>query len=106
MQMGWLACCWAWNCSFIHSVFGDDGFQGMGHSLELLLVCVIKVIHALHECLVHHVFAAGILGDCFIIRKKNFALERSVALGALEVLERTVVGLLSLECIQCIRRNP
>jgi len=78
----------------------------MGHSLELLLVCVIKVIHALRECLVHHVFAADVPGDCFIIRKKKIALEHSVALGALEALERTVVGLLSLECIQRIRRNP
>ena len=50
---------------FIHSLlFGDDGSQGVGHLLELLLVRVVELVHLLGERLVYDVIAAGILGGC------------------------------------------
>jgi len=53
-------------------LFGDDGSQGVGHSLELLLVCVMNVIHALCECSVDHMVAVGILGGCFMYHGDDF----------------------------------
>jgi len=36
---------------FVHSLlFGDDGPQGVGHLLELLLVRVVEFVHPLGEC--------------------------------------------------------
>ena len=33
---------------FVHALlFGDNGFHRGGHSLELLLVCVMEFVHAL-----------------------------------------------------------
>ena len=61
---------------FIHSLlFGDDDFQGVGHSLELPLVGIMKVIHTLRERLLYHMVAAVILGGCFMYHGDDFTQE-------------------------------
>ena len=61
---------------FVHSqLLGDDSFQDVGHSLELLSVCVMQVVHALGECLVHHVIAAGVPGGGLVYHGDNFSQE-------------------------------
>ena len=61
---------------FVHSLlFGDDGSQGVGHSLELLLLCIMKVIHTLHEHLVHHVIVASVMGCCLMYHGHDFTQE-------------------------------
>ena len=50
--------------SFIHSLlFGDDGFQGVGHLLELLLVRVVEFVHPLGERPMYDVVAACVSGS-------------------------------------------
>jgi len=69
---------------FVHSLlFGDNDFQGVGHPLELLLVCIVEFIHALGEGAVYHMIAAGVLGGCFMYHGDNFTQE-----GDLLILER------------------
>ena len=61
---------------FIHLLlFSDDGSQCGGHSLELLLVCVMKVVHVLRKRLVYQMVAAGILGGCFMYHGDDFTQE-------------------------------
>ena len=49
---------------FVHSLlFGDDGSQGVGHLLELLLVRVVEFVHSLGERSVYDVVAACISGS-------------------------------------------
>jgi len=61
---------------FVHSLlFGDDGSQGVGHLLELLLVCVVELVHPLGERPVYNVIAAGIPGGCLMYHGDNFPQE-------------------------------
>jgi len=61
---------------FVQSLlFGDDGSQSVGHSLELLLICIIKVFHTLYEHLVHHVIVAGVVGGCLMYHGDDFTQE-------------------------------
>jgi len=53
---------------FVHSLlFGDDGPQGVGHLLELLLVRVVEFVHPLGECPVYDVVAACISGSTSVV---------------------------------------
>ena len=61
---------------FVHSLlFGDNDFQGVGHLLELLLVCIVEFIQALGEGAVHHIIAARILCGCWMYHDDDFAQE-------------------------------
>ena len=61
---------------FVYSLlFGNAGSQGVGHSLELQLVCIMKVVHTLHERSVHQMVVAGILGGCFMYHGDDFTQE-------------------------------
>jgi len=52
---------------FIHSLlFGDDGPQGVGHLLELLLVRVVEFVHPLGGRPVYDVVAACISGSSVV----------------------------------------
>jgi len=52
---------------FVHSLlFGDDGPQGVGHLLELLLVRVVEFVHPLGERPVYNVVAACISGSSVV----------------------------------------
>jgi len=52
---------------FVHSLlFGDDGPQGVGHLLELLLVRVVEFVHPLDERPVYDVVAACISGSSVV----------------------------------------
>jgi len=69
---------------FVHPLlFGDEGFQGVGHPLELLLVCIVVLVQALGEGVVHHVVAAGVPGCRFMDHGDDLPQE-----GDLLVLER------------------
>jgi len=58
---------------FVHSLlFSGDGSEGVGHALELLLVCIMKVVHALCERLVFHMVAAGVPDGCFMYHGDDF----------------------------------
>jgi len=56
-------------------LFGDNDFQGVGHPLELLLVCIVEFIHALGEGAVHHMIAAHIPCGCLMYYCDDFAQE-------------------------------
>jgi len=61
---------------FIHSLlFGDDGSQGVGHLLELLLVRIVELVHLLGERLVYDVIAAGVPGGCLMYHGDDFSQE-------------------------------
>jgi len=61
---------------FVHSLlFGDDGSQGVGHLLELLLVCVMELVHPLGERQVYDVIAASVLGGCLMYHCDDFSQE-------------------------------
>jgi len=61
---------------FVHSLlFGDDGSQGVGHLLELLLVCMVELVHPLGEHLVYDVIVASIPGGCLIYHGDDFSQE-------------------------------
>jgi len=61
---------------FVHSLlFCDNDFQGVGHPLELLLVCIVEFIHALGEGAVHHMIAPCILSGCLMYQGDDFAQE-------------------------------
>jgi len=61
---------------FVHSLlFGDDGYQGVGHLLELLLVRVVELVHPLGEHPVYDVIAAGVLGGCLMYHGDDFPQE-------------------------------
>jgi len=61
---------------FVHSLlFGDDCSQGVGHLLELLLVCVMELVHPQGERAVYDVIAAGIPGGCLMYRGDDFSQE-------------------------------
>ena len=61
---------------FVHSLLlGNDGSQGVGHSLKLLLVYIMKVVHVLCERSMHHVVAAGVPSGCFMYRSDDFTQE-------------------------------
>jgi len=61
---------------FIHSLlFGDDGSQGVGYLLELLLVRLVELVHPLGECPVYDVIAAGFPGGCFVYHGDDFPQE-------------------------------
>ena len=52
---------------FVHSLlFGDDGPQGVGHLLELLLVRVVEFVYPLGEHPVYDVVAACISGSSVV----------------------------------------
>ena len=52
---------------FVHSLlFGDDGPQGVGHLLELLLVRVVEFVHPLGERPVYDVVAACVSGSSVV----------------------------------------
>jgi len=58
---------------FVHLLlFGDDGSQGIGYLLELLLVHVVELIHPLGECPVYDLIAAGVLGGCLMYHGDDF----------------------------------
>jgi len=59
---------------FVHSLlFGDDGFQGVGHLLELLLVRIVELIHPLGERLVYNVITADVPGTCSMYHGDDFS---------------------------------
>jgi len=61
---------------FVHSLlFGDDGSQGVGHLLELLLVRVVELVHPLGERPVYDVIAAGVPGGCLMYHGDDFPQE-------------------------------
>ena len=61
---------------FVHSLlFGDEGSQGVGHLLELLLVCIVELVHPLSERPVYDVIAAGVLGGCLMYHGDDFPQE-------------------------------
>jgi len=61
---------------FVHSLlFGDDGFQGVGDRLELLLVRIVELIYLLGELPVYDVIAAGIPGGCLMYHGDDFPQE-------------------------------
>ena len=61
---------------FVHSLlFGDDGSHGVGHLLELLLVCVVELVHPLGECSVYDVIAASVPGGCLMYHGDDFSQE-------------------------------
>jgi len=61
---------------FVHSLlFSDDGSQGVGHLLELLLVRVVELVHPLGERPVYDVIAAGVPGDCLMYHGDDFPQE-------------------------------
>jgi len=58
---------------FVHSLlFGHDGSQGAAHLLELLLVCVLELVHPLGERPVHDVIVAGVPCGCLIYHGDDF----------------------------------
>jgi len=61
---------------FVHSLlFGDDGSQGVGHLLGLLLVRVVEFVHPLGERPVYHVVAAHVPGGCLMYHGDDFPQE-------------------------------
>jgi len=61
---------------FVHSLlFGDNGSQGVGHLLELLLVHVVELVHLLSERPVYNVIAAGFPGCCLMYHGDDFSQE-------------------------------
>jgi len=61
---------------FVHSLlFGDDGSQGVGHLLELLLVRVVELVHPLGECPVYDVIAESVPGGCLMYHGDDFSQE-------------------------------
>jgi len=61
---------------FVHSLlFGDDGSQGVGHLLELLLVRVVELVHPLGKCPVYDVIAASVPGGCLMYHGDDFSQE-------------------------------
>ena len=61
---------------FVYSLlFNDDGSQGVGHLLELLLLHVVELIHPLGECPVYDVIGAGIPGGCLMYHGDDFSKE-------------------------------
>jgi len=61
---------------FVHSpLFGDDGSQGVGHLLELLLVCVMELVHPLGKHPLYDVIAAGVPGGCLMYHGDDFSQE-------------------------------
>jgi len=61
---------------FVHLLlFGDDGSQGVGHLLVLLLVRVVKLVHLLGERPVYNVIAVGVLGGCLMSHGDDFSQE-------------------------------
>jgi len=61
---------------FVHALlFGDDGSQGVGHLLELLLVRVVELVHPLGEGPVYNVIAAGVPGGCLMYNDDDFRQE-------------------------------
>ena len=61
---------------FVHSLlFGDDGSQGVGHLLELLLVRIVELVHPLGMRPVYDVIAVGIPGGCLMYHGDDFPQE-------------------------------
>jgi len=61
---------------FVHSLlFGDDGSQGAGHLLELLLIHVVELVQLLGERPVYNVIAAGVPGGCLMYHGDDFPQE-------------------------------
>jgi len=59
-------------------LFGDDGSQGVGHLLELLLVRVVELVHLLGERPVYDVIAARVLGGCLMYHSDDFPQQRKL----------------------------
>jgi len=58
---------------FVHLLLlSDDGSQGPGHSLELLLVGVVLVAHRLGQQALDPVVMAGFLYDCVLYSGDDF----------------------------------
>jgi len=61
---------------FVHSLlFGDDGSQGLGHLLQLLLVHVVELVHPLGERPVYDMIAAGVPGGYLMYHGDDFSQE-------------------------------
>jgi len=59
---------------FVHSLlFANDGFQGVGHLLELLLVRVVEFVYPLGKRPVYDVIAASVLGGCLMYHGDDFS---------------------------------
>jgi len=64
---------------FVHLLlFGDDSSQAVSHLLELLLVRVVELVHALGERPVYDVIAAGVLGGCLMYHGDDFTQQRKL----------------------------
>ena len=57
-------------------LFGDDGPQGVGHLLELLLVRVVEFVHPLGERPVYNVVAASVPCGCLMYHRDDFPQQR------------------------------
>ena len=61
---------------FVHSLlFRDDGSQGVGHLLELLLVHIVELVHLVGERPVYDVIAMGVPGGCLMYHGDDFPQE-------------------------------
>jgi len=61
---------------FVHSLsFGDDGYQGVGHLLELLFVRIVELVHPQGERPVYDVIAVGVPGGCLMYHGDDFSQE-------------------------------
>ena len=61
---------------FVHALlFCDDGSQGVGQLLELLLVHVVELVHPLGKCPVYNVIAVGVPGGCLMYHGDDFPQE-------------------------------
>jgi len=61
---------------FVHSLlFGDEGSQGVGHLLELLLVHVVELVHPLGVRPVYDMIVADVPGGCLMYHGDDFPQE-------------------------------
>jgi len=61
---------------FVHLLlFGDDGFQGVGHLLELLLVRIVEFVHPLGERPVYDLITVSVPGGCLMYHGDDFSQE-------------------------------
>ena len=78
---------------FVHSLlFSDDGSQGVGHLLDLLLVRVVELVHPLGERPLYDVIAVSIPGGCLMYHGDDFPQQRKLLVLGSGVGGRSGVG--------------
>ena len=64
---------------FVQSLlFGDDGSQGVGHLLDLLLVHVVELVHPLGKRPLYNVIAASVPGGSLMYHGDDFPQQRNL----------------------------